>query len=51
MARFKREARVLASLNHPKIAHIYGVEERALVMEPVPSKLTETSPAFANLSG
>jgi serine/threonine-protein kinase len=33
MARFQREAELLASLNHPKIAHIYGVEERALVME------------------
>jgi serine/threonine protein kinase/Tol biopolymer transport system component len=33
MARFEREAKVLASLNHPNIAHIYGVEERALVME------------------
>ena len=33
MARFAREAQVLASLNHPNIAHIYGVEERALVME------------------
>ena len=37
MARFDREAKVLASLNHPNIAHIYGVEEtngtRALVME------------------
>src|SRR5881394_1649664 len=33
MARFKREAQVLASLNHPNIAAIYGVEERALVME------------------
>jgi serine/threonine-protein kinase len=33
MARFAREAQVLASLNHPNIATIYGVEERALVME------------------
>jgi serine/threonine-protein kinase len=33
MARFTREAQVLASLNHPNIGQIYGVEERALVME------------------
>ena len=37
MARFEREARVLASLNHPNIAAIYGLEETdgvfALVME------------------
>jgi serine/threonine protein kinase len=36
MARFTREAQVLASLNHPNIAAIYGVENRALVMELVP---------------
>ena len=37
MARFKREAQVLASLNHPNIAAIYGLEEdngtHALVLE------------------
>src|SRR5438128_10450243 len=33
LARFTREAQVLASLNHPNIAAIYGVEERALVLE------------------
>jgi len=33
MARFGREAQVLASLNHPNIAAIHGVEERAIVME------------------
>src|SRR4029079_14705165 len=31
--RFTREAHVLASLNHPNIAAIYGVEDRALIME------------------
>ena len=37
MARFEREAQILASLNHPNIGVIYGLEEssgvRALVME------------------
>ena len=37
LARFEREAQVLASLNHPHIAAIYGIEEsagtRALVLE------------------
>jgi serine/threonine-protein kinase len=33
MARFAREAQVLAALNHPNIAQIHGVEECALIME------------------
>jgi serine/threonine protein kinase len=33
MARFQREAELLAALNHRNIAHIYGVEDGALVME------------------
>ena len=32
LARFDREAQLLAALNHPNIAVIHGVEDRALVM-------------------
>src|SRR5437588_10883284 len=43
LARFTREAQVLASLNHPNIAAVYGVieqgvEDRAIVMELVPGQ-------------
>jgi len=33
VARFDREAKLLASLNHPNIASIYGFEESSLVLE------------------
>ena len=42
LARFEREAKVLASLNHPSIAAIYGLEEvdgrRYLILEYVPGE-------------
>src|SRR6267142_173502 len=53
MQRFEREAQVLASLNHPNIAAIYGIEQGAIIMElvegedlkgPVP---VETALAYA----
>jgi serine/threonine protein kinase/Tol biopolymer transport system component len=46
LARFRREAQVLASLNHPNIAHIYGIEEsgekRCIVMELVEGETLQT---------
>jgi len=45
-ARFGREARLLASLNHPHIAQVYGLEESeeiaALVMELVPGNTLDS---------
>src|SRR4051794_21706481 len=47
LARLEREARVLASLNHPNVAQIYGVEDssgvRALAMELVQGKTLEVA--------
>jgi eukaryotic-like serine/threonine-protein kinase len=51
LARFQREAEVVASLNHPNIAGIYGLEDsdgvRALVMELVDG---ETLMRFSRLA-
>ena len=46
MARFEREAKLLASLNHPNIAAIYGLEQadgkRFLIMEYVEGETVQT---------
>ncbi len=66
LARFRREAQLLAALNHPNIAQVYGLEEAAdgtlaLVMELVDgvtlaevisdSDLTQNDSASSRLSG
>ena len=38
LARFEREAKALASLNHPNVAQIYAVESGTIVMELVPGQ-------------
>jgi eukaryotic-like serine/threonine-protein kinase len=48
LMRFSREAKTLASLNHPNIAAIYGIEDAALVMELVEGRdLSEVIGALA----
>jgi len=56
VARFEREARVLASLNHPNIAAIYELEEsdgkKFLVMELVLGEtLAERNPTWSDSTG
>ena len=43
LARFEREAKVLASLNHPNIAQIYGLEGNALIMDLIPGQPLESA--------
>jgi serine/threonine protein kinase len=55
LARFEREAKVLAALNHPNIATIYGVAEsdgvRALAMELVPGECLKGPVPIENALG
>ena len=48
MSRFQREAELLASLNHPNIATIHGVEDNALVMELVEGETLKGPLAIAD---
>jgi eukaryotic-like serine/threonine-protein kinase len=41
LARFTREAQILASLSHPNIATVYGIEQGAIVMELVEGRTLE----------
>jgi serine/threonine-protein kinase len=49
LARFEREAQVLASLNNPNIAAVYGVENGAIVMELVDGPGLEERLAVARI--
>ena len=45
LARFEREAKTLAFLNHPTVAQIYAVESGSIVMELVPGQTLSGTPA------
>jgi serine/threonine protein kinase len=49
IARFKREAHVLASLNHPNIAAIYGLDSDGI--RAVGARSSETQPSSASRPG
>src|SRR3954463_12162138 len=55
LSRFEREAKVLASLNHPNIAHIYGIEDShgtsAIVMELVDGQTVADLIASSSIQG
>ena len=44
LARFSREAQVLASLNHPNIAHIHGLEEAVPTRKSISRQSAQCAP-------
>lgn len=46
LARFQREAQILAALNHPNIATIFGLEQNAIIMELVDGETLRTPLPF-----